>query len=438
MNRKKILLFILILLLIGFGIFWFFNRETINRVLNNGVDFGTFFGVEPQSQNNIQSDQIPVTDVVIDTGSYEPPILRQISLEPVSGFTNYKIKTITKVPVINPENFQSTNDLEVETQTTTVRFQERATGHIYDVFEKLPNARQISNITMPKIYETIFTKNINEFITKTLDQSFEQVFSKKTLLSFTEKTDDVSEEDFIPETTANTIDLSNIINQFIYITDINKIVYPIIENQTSFIFKANPDRTEETLIKTLAFNEFNLSPINKDEILLTTKASQKILGYAYILNINTGSFEKILDRIAGLTVNISPKKDWLLYTESGQTRPILYVYNLEGGFANQIEQLDSLPSEKCVFANTQENKAYCFGSSTYKSGIYPDDWYKGKIFNQEILFELDFERDSVDVLWSFDNQNFDIMNTQITSDDSHIIFQNKYDLTLWSLDLRRI
>jgi hypothetical protein len=162
MNIKKIIFIILILLLIGLGVFFFFYRDSINNVITNNFDFGTFFDTNPQSQNNNPPIDTTTEQPPIEPGVYVPPILRQISFEPISGFTSYKTKINSPITKVNEENLEVVENQEII--TTTIRFQERATGHLYEVFELQPNPKQISNITVSKIYETIFTKNKDEYI----------------------------------------------------------------------------------------------------------------------------------------------------------------------------------------------------------------------------------------------------------------------------------
>jgi hypothetical protein len=100
-------------------------------------NFGSFFDATPQSQNeNITDSNIPVpTDNTPEDTTYVAPILRQISFEPIAGYTSYAT-TSTSTRTVTQKQGTSTDEITFEEEylatTTAIRFQERATGHIYD------------------------------------------------------------------------------------------------------------------------------------------------------------------------------------------------------------------------------------------------------------------------------------------------------------------
>ncbi len=177
--------------------------------------------------------------------------------------------------------------------------------------------------------------------------------------------------------------------------------------------------------------------INSDEVLITTKASRAIPGYSYILNLKTSAFNKILGNIPGLLIKVSPNKKYYIFSQSELTRPSVRLYNSETKNVSLLT-IDTIP-EKCVFSEKKE-EAYCFGSLIYKPATYPDDWYKGKVFNNESLYKINLSSGFVDVLYFFEEgtPEFDVINPKITPDNAFILFENKYDLTLWSLNLSKI
>jgi hypothetical protein len=432
MKKTLLILSIIFLLaLIGFGLFYFFGNGK-ERVANFFSDntFGSFFDVEPQSQNDFTNRplDIPDDEELQDPANYVPPVLRQISFEPVSGYTFYATTSTTTEETIDPTT-QAVTVRETTSTSTAIRFQERITGHIYDVFEFLPTPQKISNVTELKVYNTLFSNNKDQFVFQTPTFNNEQIRSAFAKLTFSTTTG----------TSITSNDISSSVSDFIFNPFSNKLVYSVKQNGVSEIFTANIDRTGEKSVTTLYFNEFLLDTINKDDVLLTTKASQTALGYSYILNTTTGNLTKILGNIPGLLVKVSPDKKYYLYSQSEQNRPSLRAYNATTREIN-IVTIDTLPSEKCVFSQKDSSQAYCFGSLIYKTGMYPDDWYKGKVLNYESLYKINLINNSVSVVYAFeaDDLSFDALNIRLTDNDNFIIFQNKYDLTLWSIDLRRL
>jgi hypothetical protein len=426
---KKIILIVLIILLIALGLFFFLGngKEKISDFFSGDTDFGSFFDIEPQSKNDfVQNPPTTPTDTTPTSSKYVAPVLRQISFEPVSGYTFYSTTSTSTRSSINIKGEESIE--EFKATSTVIRFQERATGHMYDVFEFMQSPQKVSNATIQKIYNTFFSTNKNQFVYQNLAFNNEQIITSFAKLIFSTTTDTVLEK--------NTI--SSAVTDFVYNKNSNRLIYSIKQNGVSAIYTSNPDRTDEKLVTTVPFTEFILDPLTSTEVVLTTKASQVIPGYAYILNTTTGSLNKILGNIPGLLVKVSPDKKYYLYSQSEQTRPSIRSYNTKTQKTN-LGTIDTIP-EKCVFSQKNTSEIYCFGSIIYQAGQYPDDWYKGKVFNRDSLFKINLENNQISIIYNFDADelSFDVINPQLTANDSFMVFQSKYDLTLWSLDLNRI
>ncbi len=431
---KKILIALLILILIATAtlFFWKDGRDTVTNFFTENNDFGSFFDVDPTSENDFPPAppaQDPTPSV---PGPYTAPVLRQISFEPVSGFTFYATTSTSTRVTSDPERGQVVQ--EYLATSTAVRFQERATGHIYDVFEFIESPLKVSNITIQKVYATTFTNNRNEFLMMTSSQNNEQVKSTfGRIVPAKQETTTASSTQQIVEQR----ELSSIVNDFTYIPNLNRLMYSIKSNTGASVYKSDVNRGSETLITKLPFNEFTIDPINSTEVMIQTKASATSLGYAYTLNLTTGRLNKIIGDIAGLLTKMSPDLKYYLYSQSDQSSVILRGYNAETDITFRIG-LQTIP-EKCVFSPKNNALAYCFGSTEYVPALYPDDWYKGRVFNRDNLYKIDFKTGSVESVYVFENESsFDAYNPRLTFNDESILFQNKYDLTLWSIDLEAL
>lgn len=429
MHMKKIIIIILVILLIGLGLFFFLGngKEKISNFFSEGSDFGTFFDVEPQSKNDFVETPITTeTPQIPESSTYEAPVLRQISFEPISGYTTFSITSTSTETYLNSEGLQLTRDYLAT--STAVRFQERATGHVYDVFEFALAPLKVTKETIQKVYSSIFSNNINIFLSETLTSNNEQVKTTFNIIRHSTSTGDVLAQS----------DISTAVTNFVYNKFSNKLVYSLKQNGVSNIYTSNIDKTSEKIVKTLYFNDFLLDPINATDVVITTKPSKNNVGYSYILNTATGSFTKILGDIPGLLVKVSPDEKHYLYLTAEQTRPTTRIYDEVNKTTNLIT-INTIP-EKCVFSDTNSDDLYCFGAPTYKPGEYPDDWYKGKIFNSEFLYKINLTNNYVQQLYSFEDSKltFDVLNPQISVKDGFILFENKYDLTLWSLNLERL
>ncbi len=436
---KKILFVLLLILLILLGYFLFFRdgKNPISDFFNDGADFGSFFDVDPQSQNDFISDPIDNTDNTTPTNSqYVAPVLRQISYEPVSGFTYYATTSTSTRMSLNQEGAELIE--EFAATSTVIRFQERATGHMYDVFEFKAAPTKVSNITIQKIYNTIFSNNENVFLYQTPSFNNEEIkttYAQNILPQAATGTTPAIEQSILKD------EISTVISEFVHLKSTNKLFYAIERVNGTDFYTSDLQRNTETPVSSVSFKEITLDSINDQYILLQTKASANTVGYAYTLNISNGIITKFIGNVTGLLTKMSPSMKYYLYSESDRTRPILRSYDVDNNITRRIG-LDTLP-QKCAFSKLNDAQMYCFGSLQYKAASYPDDWYKGKVFNPENLYRIDLATGLVEVVYSFiepedPTQNFtdfDVMKVDITNNDNHIIFQNKIDLTLWSINL---
>jgi hypothetical protein len=429
MKKILIVLSVLIIAVLVFLFFWGGGRKAITDFFTENNDFGSFFDIDPQSQNDFALPPDIATSTPVAPGPYAAPVLRQISFEPVSGFTFYATSSTSTRIVNNPE----TGDFVQEflATSTAIRFQERATGHIYDVFEFLETPQKTSNITVQKVYRSLFTNDRNEFFAQMPTFNNEQI---KTTLT---RIIPARPETATASSTEQTLEqrgISSVINDATYLPDTNKLVYSIKKETGSEIYASNPDRTSETLVTIVPFKEFQIEPLDGGRVLLQTNATASAPGYTYSLSLSTGTLTKVLGDISGLLIKPNQDLTYYLYSESNQNRPIVRAAEVSSGLIRQIG-IHTIP-EKCVFSKINKAEAYCFGSLLYTPAVYPDDWYKGKVFNDEDLYKVNLANGVIESVYLFgEDLQFDVINPMLTANDEGIIFQNKYDLTLWAIDL---
>jgi hypothetical protein len=431
---KKILISLLILALVVVLIlfFWGGGRASVSNFFNEGADFGSFFDTDPQSQNDIISVPPTSTSTTPTSGPYVAPVLRQISFEPVSGYTFYSTTSTSTRVFSDPERGEVTQ--EFTSTSTVVRFQERATGHTYDVFAFLENLVKVSNITVQKIYSSIFTNDPNTALT--ISPSLDNESIRTSLIRIIP----AQEETKTASSTLQRIeqvDISTAMNNLLFIPETSKIAYAISSFTGSNILTADTKKTSEKMVVSVPFSDFTLDYINGSKVLLQTKASSAAKGYAYSLDLADGSLTKIIGDVQGLLIKPSYDLKYYLYSESTLNRPIIRAYDSVTGTTRQIG-LQTIP-EKCMFSKRTSSEAYCFGSVSYSPATYPDDWYMGKVFNEEHLYKIDLTTGSVVNVYLFEKgQVFDVINPKISPNEELIAFQNKYDLTLWTLDLKAL
>lgn len=430
---KKIFLIIGIIILIGVGIYFFIGngKKTVSDFFNPSNDFGSFFDVSETSQNDLppkESSNTPVIEELIDS-NYLAPTLRQVSFEPISGYTFYATTSTSTRTITDIEKGDIVE--EFLATSTAIRFQERATGHVYDVFEFLKPAQRVSNITVQKIYNSIFTNDKNIFLEQSLSSNNEQI---KTTLAHIFPAKPETSTASSTEQSLTQSDISTGISDIVHLSKTNKILYAIHTPLGTDFYTSNVDRTSEEKRAHVYFSEFTIEPVNSTYALVQTKASAQAVGYSYLLDTTTGSLTKFLGNYAGLLTKVSPDLKSYLFSESARTQPIIRIYSAQDNVTRQIG-LATIP-EKCTYSQTDNSILYCFGSMQYPSATYPDDWYKGKIALRDDLYKININDGTFSPIYIFNpSEVFDVQKPSLSDNDHFIVFQNKNDLTLWSIDL---
>lgn len=170
--------------------------------------------------------------------------------------------------------------------------------------------------------------------------------------------------------------------------------------------------------------------VNATTIAMTTLASSEADGYLYFLNPTTGDFRKVLGPIRGLTTNISPDGNMVLFSTSSNRTLNLATYSISTGIILKRD-LATLP-EKCTWQNNL--LVVCAVPSNLSNGQYPDDWYQGNVAFNDSFWSLDVQQGTTTNLIS-SNQKFDAYAITMSPNNSYFYFINKIDGTLWSYRL---
>jgi hypothetical protein len=196
------------------------------------------------------------------------------------------------------------------------------------------------------------------------------------------------------------------------------------------------DSTNKNEVFNSPFNEWLPQWPEAYVIALTTKAASIADGYLYFLNIRSGSFEKVLGGVLGLTANTSPDLNFVLYSESADNRFKTSVYD-RGENTRYNLPITTLP-EKCAWSSTEEHTVYCGVPNTVAPGAYPDAWYQGVVSFTDTIWEINAAtRVANQVINPTEivRAEFDIINPSVSDDGTLLLFTNKKDSTLWSLAL---
>lgn len=180
-----------------------------------------------------------------------------------------------------------------------------------------------------------------------------------------------------------------------------------------------------------SFNEWLPQYVNKNLITMTTYASASVDGYMYGLNPVSKTFSKMLGPLPGLTTLTSPDGIHTIIASFENGQMVNRIMNNSNG-TNQPLPFTVLP-EKCAWYNN--DTFYCGVPSSYPTGTYPDDWYKGIISFSDALWSYSISKqESVQV--ALPPQTIDIERMEAYSDAGYLFFIDKITNQLWSYRIK--
>jgi len=419
------ILIIIVLLVLGTLVYLIFfgnnNTGSGDVVLPNQPNSNFFPNSEPFEPNSENGNES--NDGTNDRFSIISK-LRQISDTPVSGFTIFD-KTATSSNTIASENNEDTLNEESE---TVYRFVNRSNGNIFETTSRTSSLKRITNDTIQKVQESIFSKDSDMLVFRYLNDSnsIETYFSK---IMINEKTETLGEGDFAElESLFLQKDIKNI-----NFSENGLVFYTINDDGSEgYIFDVNSPNNQNLSFSS-GLSDIKTEWFKDNSILIGTKPSNNSGGLLFEYNFDDQSTKKILE--GGIGFNFKSNNNLIVYSELLGSEINSYSYNTETKEFVDLD-LNTIVSDKCVWSNTSETIIYCAVPDSKIGSGYPNLWYQGQVSFNDSLYQIDTETGlKVEVLGLLDN-DFDITKIQISNNDEYIVFVNKKDLTLWSLDIK--
>jgi hypothetical protein len=385
-----IILCILLAIMLGWYLFFRGSQGPVADVIRNVLPFGTGEDVNiPAGQPAPNAATVPP---VVDENGRPVANLFRITDTPVAGAV-----AITK----NKQTF--------------VRYVDRATGHIFDVNPNTMEKIRVTNNTLPKIYEAYFRPDGAAVLLRSLGNDGDTV-SNLTLT--------------IGSTTAATVLRGNIGD--VSVGAGNTLYYALTDSPAivSSTFTGSALKT----LYTSPFKSWRGLPYGSN-LLLYTKASSRIPGFAYSLN-TSGALTRLLGPLDGLTVIANPSGTRLLYSYNEADGAKLFTKDT--AVSTPTEILPVTLAEKCVWSIKERDALFC---ATPLGGIgtgEPDNWYRGITHFSDSIWRFNTATDIAQVLVEPKKTygvDLDITRPILTPNEDYLVFINKNDLSLWALKL---
>lgn len=446
---KKILIAVIVILFLFLctGVVWYFffankNVENNDPLADSGEE-RVFFPTSPPavdgpagtSTNGSLDAPIPDTPVILT----DVPTLRQLSNRPTAGFVVFT-RDVDNVPTDNASTTEN-RDIDDDGEEIVYRFVDRATGHVYEATDSNLSVERLSNTTIPRVqeafgnsdgetfvfrYQNATTGAIETFVGQLVEPNEEA--SQTFLLGEDTDAQFVIEGEYLP--TNITTFTYGPDDEFVYVAEYDGDVI----NGLTHAMKSTFGSLGQSIFSS-PLSEWIVDWAGDDLVTVTSRADSRITGISYFVNPNTGSKQRILSDIKGLTTKASPDGTYILYSESVGRRFDTYVLNTETD-TRQGMVLPTLP-EKCAWSTVNKTTLYCAIPRQIPSAQYPEDWYKGNLFFADTLWRIDVDIQSYVEILEADEMpsSFDIQNIAVNEGDDFLTFINRRDLTLWTLEL---
>jgi hypothetical protein len=407
MNRRILVIVASIVVVLGLIVgayYLFFSDGATLSVGEPGDLFGTS-GDRPVSEL-LGPDGAPIQGA----GTVVAPKLIRISDAPVAKGT-----IALFIPAVEPEASSTALATPADTE---VRFIERQSGNVYAFRLHDRVLTRISNRTIPGIQEAVWTADGARAFVRYLTRAADG----------TEHVDTYA----LPASGGEGYFLEQGLEQVA--VQGTSTVFSLLPNTSGSIGSlSNPDGTNIRTLFTSALSRLN-ARFSGSDVVVTTKASSALDGYAFLVSRATGSFTRILGPLRGLSTLASPGGESVLYSYADKGRVYLQVLDLPTMTATALPL--STFADKCAWA-PGGRAVYC-GVPTALAGNMPDDWYQGAATFSDRIWRIDLDtRLATLVVDPSQVADVAIDAVALTLDpiSDTLIFTNKKDGSLWAYDL---
>jgi len=401
------------------GGLYFMTRGGGNGPAESGTAlFGDLFGGGERPVTT--EETVPVTPtpntITSDENQGEDPLFRQLSIGPTAGATEVMREGKVYVRYILREN-----------------------GYVYEVDPRTGVSMQLTNTTIPRIYEASWGESGNSVVLRYLTQD---PLSKKDVIKTYLAYLNLPVAD-----TSTTLTLGTLVGDFL--PDNISAVSVSPDGKRLFYLLPIPEGVSGTVV-TIAtksareifrnsFSEWLPELLNDGSVILTTKASANIPGYSYRYTPSDKTLTRIVRDKKGLTTHANTTGSAILFGENIGGNMTLNFYSKAGfaGHEGVLSHEETLPlttlPEKCAWAADMIH-VYCGAISGTPRAQIPDDWYKGTLAFADSFWSTNIETTEIDLIGDpqkLIQRSFDVTYPFMDKNGQYFFFTNKSDSMLW-------
>lgn len=434
-NRKKRLLLLLVLVVTIFALgvmiwFFFFNSKKTGDItqptggLSIGKDlparFGFIFGEEKPSSQTETEVTLAKEEALVqvwDKPTAGSLFITQIILQDIFATTTSKVKPVAQASSTPTPPVEILVKKTIRATTSILMFVDRTTGYVYGYDKKSTKPYQISNTTIPGVYDAYIFNGGKSVLMRYLDGD------RKTIITTLANIPQVREGE-TPLPLINSVFLPKNVTSVAESDSSQKISYVIPNSTGSSIYTLTPEG--QALVASSPFSEWTLR-YGGEQLYAQNKPSAYIEGSLATLPF----FERAVSNKTGLVSLPSPEGRTLnsMWSNSGLVTYLLHKGDVINSsirtIATKCSWLKLTPVVLCAVPNE---------IPTTVEGL-PDDWYQGRYMFNDTLQFIDAVTGTPYPLYSFDSKlgEMDLIKLTLSANEHDISFIRKQDETLWLL-----
>ena len=307
---------------------------------------------------------------------------------------------------------------ENESGSTTMRFIERGTGHIFEANTENLTLTRISNTTIPGIQEALWVDE-NSIIIRYLENGAVQNFFVELTAGQTEQNVAGS---FLDRWDRAALDQTN------------ETLLTVTETSAgSVVESSDPEGRGARTVFTSALRSW--VPLQSSRAFyLQSAPSSGVPGFLY--SVSGGSLTKVVGDVPGLQTLVSSSGRYVVYSSGNGDDVELFVYDTATG--EVTESVVQTLAHKCAFVAEQPLQLFCGVPNAFPNGEYPNDWLLGRVQLSDWLWVVEPLNGTATLVAVPEDDvrtAIDVWQPMVADDGSYVGFINKNNLSYWSLRL---
>lgn len=395
------------LLLVGLLGWYFFLRTQTGGIAGldaaRGFDIAvpSFTGSRSSTAENISGGVGTESLLVAQAGAEKPPRLWKVSTSPVAG-AGFIVGS------------------------TTLRYVERSTGHIYDANPLTGGVTRVTKELVPKVYDATIV-GTSTLIMRMLD---EEGIPATIIGRLGTSTDD----GFTALATSN---LGGTIRALAASPTTPEIVMLAAGGGgATHLIRAREDGSSPRQLLSMGVGGFSIEWLADQRLFLTEKPASGILGNAY--EVVQGALAPVVRGVPGLMILPRTSSGALLYSSDDGARVRLFARTSAQASPSELS-LQTL-AEKCVWAHggsgtsTPTLAAYCAAPQSALPPNFTDLWLRGAAHTMDTWFRIDVSAAKSEKFFTPETSvALDVEHPRIDPSGEYIAFTNARDKSLWVL-----